>query len=203
MSRAGFQLGQVCKYLTVRPIPAYDSEYGNASFVKQTAGIEADLLLRLRPNMCLWGAPPPYCGKGRPKVHGDKFKLADSSTWGEPVATWKIEDQSWGMVQIQQWLGLHFRACATHPMHILRITVAGKHSGKRSPKPMWLCWLGGQMPSLEQTWRHYLPWFAVDHWNRFAKPRLHWTLPHFSTTELAERSLRLNAVNQLATVAGS
>ena len=187
MSRAGFQLGQVCKYLTVRPIPAYDSEYGNASFVKQTAGIEADLLLRLRPNMCLWGAPPPYCGKGRPKVHGDKFKLADSSTWGEPVATWKIEDQSWGMVQIQQWLGLHFRACATHPMHILRITVAGKHSGKRSPKPMWLGWLGGQMPPLEQTWRHYLRRFAVDHWNRFAKQRLHWTLPQFSTTALAER----------------
>jgi hypothetical protein len=46
----------------------------------QTAGIAADLLLRLRPNMCLWGAPPAYSGKGRPKVHGDKFKLADSST---------------------------------------------------------------------------------------------------------------------------
>ena len=187
LSRAAFQLRQVCQQLAVRPIAVYDSEYGNASFVKQTSGIAADLLLRLRPNMCLWGAPPPYCGKGRPKVHGDKFKLADKSTWGEPLTTWEIEEQSWGMVQIQQWLGLHFRACATHPMHVLRITVSGKHSGKRSPKPMWLCWLGGQMPSLEQTWRHYLRRFAVDHWNRFAKQRLHWTLPHFSTTGLAER----------------
>jgi hypothetical protein len=68
----------------VRPIATYDSEYGNASFVKQTAGIEADLLLRLRSNMCLWGAPPPYSGKGRPKVHGHKFKLADS-TLGESL----------------------------------------------------------------------------------------------------------------------
>jgi hypothetical protein len=25
------------------------------------------------------------------------------------------------------------------------------------------------------------------YWNRFAKQRLHWTLPHFSTTTLAER----------------
>lgn len=55
-SRAAFQLRQVCKNLQVRPIATYDSEYGNASFVKQTAGIEADLLLRLRPNLCLWGA---------------------------------------------------------------------------------------------------------------------------------------------------
>ena len=187
LSRAAFQLRQVCKDLQVRPIAVYDSEYGNASFVKQTSGIEADLLLRLRPNMCLWGAPPPYCGKGRPKIHGDKFKLADKNTWGEPVATWEIEDHSWGTVQVQQWFGLHFRASATHSMHILRITVSGQHSGKPSPKPMWLGWLGGQMPSLEQTWRHYLRRFAVDHWNRFLKQRLHWTLPHFSTTELAER----------------
>jgi hypothetical protein len=33
----------------------------------------------------------------------------------------------------------------------------------------------------------YLRRFAVDHWNRFAKQRLHWTLPNFSTTKLAER----------------
>ncbi len=101
LSRAAFQLKQVCKHLQVRPIVTYDSEYGNASFVKQTAGIEADLLLRLRPNMCLWSTPPAYSGKGRPKVHGDKFKLADSSSWGEPIATLDIEDPKWRTVQIQ------------------------------------------------------------------------------------------------------
>jgi hypothetical protein len=154
--------------LKVRPIATYDSEYGNASFVKQTAGIEADLLLRLRPNMCLWGAPPPYSGKGRPKVHGQKFKLADASTWGEPIATLEFENLKWGTVQIQRWTGLHFRLAAVQPMQVLRITVSGKHASKRSPKPMWLGWLGEEMPTLEQTWRCYLRRFAVDHWNRFA-----------------------------------
>jgi len=89
----------------VRPIATYDSEYGNASFVKQTAGIAADLYCDYaRTSAC---APPPYSGKGRPKLHGDKFKLSDSSTWSEPVAI-LVEDQS-GQVKIQQWLGLHFR----------------------------------------------------------------------------------------------
>ncbi len=187
LSRAAFQLKQVCKHTSVRPIVTYDSEYGNASFVKQTAGVEADLLLRLRPNMCLWGAPPPYSGKGRPKVHGNKFKLADASTWGEPVTTLELEDPKWGTVQIQHWSGLHFRLAAIHPLQVLRITVSGKQPLKRSPKPMWLGWLGESMPALEQTWRCYLRRFAVDHWNRFAKQRLHWTLPNFSTTKLAER----------------
>jgi hypothetical protein len=72
-------------------------------------------------------------------------------------------------------------------MQVLRITVSGKLPGKRSPKPMWLGWLGESMPSLEQTWRFYLRRFAVDHWNRFAKQRLHWTLPQFGITEQAER----------------
>ncbi len=187
LKRAAFQLKQVCLHLEVRPIAAYDSEYGNAVFVKQTAGIEADLLLRLRPNLCLWGAPPPYSGKGRPKVHGQKFKLADKSTWGEPVVTLKLEDPKWGTVQIQHWSGLHFRAAAAHPMQLLRITVSGKRIGDRSSKPMWLGWLGEEIPCLEKTWRYYLRRFAVDHWNRFAKQRLHWTLPHFSTTKLTER----------------
>ncbi len=187
LSKAAFQLKQVCKHLAARPIVVYDSEYGNASFVNQTDGVNADLLLRLRANLCLWGAPPPYSGKGRPKVHGDKFKLADSSTWGEPDARLDIEDPQWGTIQIQHWQHLHLRLAAAHPMQVLRITVSGKRTAKRSPKPMWLAWIGGVMPPLEQTWRYYLRRFAVDHWNRFAKQRLHWTLPHFATLKLTQR----------------
>ncbi len=187
LSKAAFQLKQVCKQLKVRPIVVYDSEYGNASFVNQTNGIKADLLLRLRPNLCLWGAPPPYLGKRRPKVHGDKFKLADSSTWGEPYARLQIEDHSWGTVQIQHWQHLHLRLAPARPMQVLQITVSGKRTGKRSFKPMWLGWIGDVMPPVEQIWRYYLRRFAVDHWNRFAKQRLHWTLPHFATLKLTER----------------
>lgn len=64
-----------------------------------------------------------------------------------------------------------------HPLQVLQITVSGKPPHKRSPKPMWLGRLGKKMPSLEQIWRCYLRQFAVDYWNRFAKQRLHWTLP--------------------------
>jgi hypothetical protein len=162
-------------------------EYGNAVFVKQTAGIEADLLLRLRSNLCFWGAPPAYSGRGRPKLHGAKFKLSEPSTWTEPIATLEVEDPNWGQVQMQQWSGLHFCAAATHPVQLLRIVAAGNSRSSRCPKPMWLCWLGKEMPSLEQTWRSYLRRFAVEHWNRLAKQRLHWTLPQVGTPQQAER----------------
>lgn len=85
-----------------------------------------------------------------------------------PTTTLKLSDPKLGTVEIQQWSRLHFRAAALHEVQLLRITVTGKVPHHRCPKPMWLAWLGEQMPELEQVWRYYLRRFAVDHWNRFA-----------------------------------
>lgn len=46
ISKAVWQLKQVCKYLPSRPITLWDSEYGCAPFVLKTADINADKLMR-------------------------------------------------------------------------------------------------------------------------------------------------------------
>jgi len=76
-----FQLKLVTRQLETRPLVAYDRGYGNAKFVQATAGIEADLLLRLASNRCLWGKPDTKKGRGAPRKHGHKFKLNDPETW--------------------------------------------------------------------------------------------------------------------------
>jgi DDE superfamily endonuclease len=81
IQKAASQLKLVCENLPTRPLSLWDAEYGCASFIKQTSDIAADKLMRLRSNRLLYGAPPPYRGTGRPRIHGDKFKLNDSSTW--------------------------------------------------------------------------------------------------------------------------
>ena len=68
---------------------------------------------------------------------------------------------------------------------------------------MWLVWLGKQMPPLQELWHKYLRRFAVDHWYRFGKQRLHWTVPKLGTPEQASRALRLDAINDMAAVASS
>jgi hypothetical protein len=40
---------------------------------------------------------------------------------------------------------------------------------------------------LPTIWQRYLRRFASNHWYRFAKQRLHWTLPQLSTPEQSER----------------
>ena len=52
---------------------------------------------------------------------------------------------------------------------------------------MWLAWIGLEKLSLESLWRHYLRRFAIEHWNRFVKQRLHWTKAKLGTTEKGQR----------------
>ncbi len=63
ISKGAFQLRQVCKHLPERPISLWDSEYGCAKFVKLTADINADKLIRLRPNRCVKACATPLSRK--------------------------------------------------------------------------------------------------------------------------------------------
>ena len=56
IEKATWQLKQVCEHLPTRPISVWDSEYGCAPFILKTANIPSDILVRLRSNLCLWGA---------------------------------------------------------------------------------------------------------------------------------------------------
>ena len=165
----------------------WDSEYGCAPFVNQTAKLPVDKLMRLRSNLCLWGAPAAYGGRGRPKVHGDKFKLNDLTTWRNPAQQVEVDDPDLGQLGIRIWHNLHFRLSPNHEMSILLVERLTDDGLTRVDKPMWLAFVGLKMPALTEVWRLYLRRFAIDHWYRLAKNRLHWTVPQLSTPAQCDR----------------
>jgi hypothetical protein len=186
-SKATWQLRQVCQALDVRAISLWDSEYGCARFVLATADIACDKLMRLRSNRCLWTAPPAYSGRGRPRVHGDKLKLNDAATWHNPDQSVEVDDPRQGRLYLRCWQQMHFRSAAAHPMQLILVERIDAQGNRRIDKPAWLVWVGEAMPPLSDLWQLYCRRFGVDHWFRFAKQRLHWTLPHLSTAKQAER----------------
>jgi len=187
ISKAVWQLKQVCEHLQQRPIVLFDREYGCASLVLQTADVAADKLIRLRSNRCLYSAPPAYSGKGRPRRHGDKFKLNDCTSWWSADRTIELNDSKWGHLKLRQWDNLHFGASAIHPMTLILLErLDSKASGCKN-KPFWLVWIGENMPPVEEIWQQYLRRFAVEHWYRLAKQSLHWTVPQLSTPEQCDR----------------
>ena len=187
IDKAIWQLKQVCSHLPSRPISVWDSEYGCAPFVLKTTDIPADLLVRLRSNLCLWGEPEAYSGKGRPKKHGAIFQLNQPATWGEVASILEENDPKLGRVRVSNWKNLHFRKAATRPMLVLRVERLDAQGNLRGSKPLWLAWVGEEMPPLEKVWRLYLRRFTIDHWYRFLKQRLHWTVPKLGTPKQCER----------------
>jgi hypothetical protein len=180
ITKATAQLRAVCAQLSSRPLSLWDAEYGCAPFIAQTAMIECDKLIRVRPNRVLYKAPPDYIGRGRPRKHGAKFKLNDEQTWGQPEQSLEVTSGSLGPLQVHLWQNLHFYQSASHPMYLLQVR---RLSDKQTQRPLWLVWVGQTLPPLQQLWQFYLRRFAIDHWYRFLKQRLHWSLPRFATPE--------------------
>jgi len=186
LTRAAFQLKQVSRQLSVRPLAIYDRGYGNANFVNQTAEIEADLLLRLASNRCLYGAPPAYKGRGAPAKHGHKMKLNEPETWLIPTETLEVEDPKLGRVRVSRWSGYHFQKSPARAMELIQVEVLEPNGSNRRWKPLWLAWLGETLPPLATLWLNYLRRFALEHWYRFAKQRLYWTHPQFSSVSASD-----------------
>jgi hypothetical protein len=173
------QLRLVCTQIPGKVLFLGDGEYGCAPFLKSTADINCIKLLRLRPNRVLYHAPEPYQGYGRPCKHGEKFALKDPSSWGIPQEQTIVEDPKLGRLQICRWETLHLRQAADHPFEVILV----KRLDVPYSTPLWLMWVAKDKPCLTQVWQRYLRRFAIEHWYRFVRQRLHWTCPKFATLE--------------------
>lgn len=108
-----------------------------APFVLKIADIPADILVRLRSNLCLWGAPEPYSGKGRPKKHGIKFKLNEPGSWSQTTQNLEVNEPKLGLLRVYLWSNLHFRKTATRPMSLIRVERLDEKGNLRVSKPLW------------------------------------------------------------------
>ena len=127
----------------------------------------ADKLMRLRSNLCLWGAPGAYGGRGRPKVHGDRFKLNNPTTWSSPAQLLEIDDPDLlGQLRLRVWHNYHFRLSPSDPMSIVLVERLTTDGCAKTNKPMWLAFVGLKMPPLDRVWLLYLRRLAIDHWYR-------------------------------------
>ena len=144
-------------------------------------------------------AMPPATGTvGRPRRHGDRFRLADPNTWPTPDVESTTTDLRYGTVKVSAWHGLHPRlGCRGHwAEHDIAPIVAGtliRVEVEHLPKPtsatkktLWL-WAAGPGFNLDTCWRGYLRRFDIEHTFRFLKNTLGWTTPALRTPEQADR----------------
>jgi hypothetical protein len=169
---------------------AADGKYGNHVFLGALKEEPCGVLVRLRGDRVLHRPPGVYSGRGRPRVHGDRFAFKEPETWGEPDAIVALEDERWGTVRLRRWDTLHARQDADTPFSVI---LAETHREReRAASPFWL---GYQPPvhqkpgdqNLAAIWYGYQHRWPVEPSTRFRKQSLYWTLPRFQTPECCDR----------------
>jgi hypothetical protein len=162
-----------------RPVVALDSNYDPVALVRaqrEPAGLAVDAVVRLASHRVFYGAPGPYAGKGRPRVHGPVFRCKDPTTHGVPARQATLDDPDYGTVTVSAWTSLHVRHAPDAAVAVVRVQVERLPRRERPPAPLWLAWLGGPLPDdLPLVWRWYLRRFTVEHGLRFSKQTLGWT----------------------------
>lgn len=170
-----------------------DGSYGNHRFLRPLREQPCGVLVRLRRDRVLFGEPPPYSGRGRPKVHGRRFAFKEPQSWGEPHQHLEFTDPRWGKVDIQYWSNLHARQAADTPLGVLRVGVHLER--ERPPEALWLGWQGPAWPAYV-LWRYYQMRWPIEPSIRWRKQQLYWTLPQFHTPEASERWTMLVSLAQ-------
>ena len=169
-----------------RPVVTLDSGYDLETLA--TADVDADLLVRLAKKRVVYRAPHQSSGRGRPRLHGEPLRLADEATYGQPQQSTQLEHPAYGAVTIDVWTELHVSGAPGAPFSVIRVQVERLPNKKLPPRPLWLAWIGGPLPTdLSVVWRWYLRRFTVEHAFRFFKQTLGWTTVRPRNPEAADR----------------
>ena len=187
------QVKRLCQLRGGFVIIVGDGSYGNHRFLHPLHQQPCRLLVRLRRDRVLYGEPPAYSGRGRPKVHGKRFAFKEPDTWGEPHQHLSFCDPRWGRVEIQYWGKLHARQAPDTPFGVLR---AGVHlERERPPEALWLGWQGPVWPAYV-LWRYYQMRWPIEPSIHWRKQQLYWTLPQFQSAQASERWTMLVSLAQ-------
>jgi len=155
-----------------RAVVAADSHYAKRTFLVAFLDVpNVFALVRLACNRVLYYSPPPSEGKrprGRPPLHGDKFKL-QAPPEVERSETFQLAKVT---VRANAWTGLHFKDLAAFIGLVIRIEFLKADGQPMYQHPLWLFWSGPTSFSLEALCLMYVLRFGIEHFFRFAKQHL-------------------------------
>jgi hypothetical protein len=149
VDKAAIQWRLVAEQVSNRVSFLGDSEYACAPFINQTADIDCDKLLRLRPNGVLYYPPSEeYSGVGRPTLHGQKFSLKDSQTWGDWQEELYVVDPKLGNLRVRMWQDLHLTGAADKPVRLILVAILRGNGFRAAIEP--------------QLSQYFLDWWVAE-----------------------------------------
>jgi hypothetical protein len=166
-----------------------DGKYGNHRFFGPLQDLPCAKVARLRRDRVLYGPPPSYAGRGRPRIHGRRFAFKEQGTWSEPVEDVTFSDARWGQVHLRAWPGLHAKQDADTEFDVLLAEVHLERD--KRPEPIWLGYQGADGYAVRDVWSWFDQRWSIEPAIRFRKQKLHWTLPMLQHSDRCDVWTRL------------
>lgn len=169
-----------------------DSRYGTPLYIAALYQLpNVTGVTRLRAYRNLYHEPPPYSGLGRPRIHGDVFKVHDPETWSEPDERHEFtEKDAKGRelhVVIEVWKDMHFQEAPHCPLDLLKVVTYDANGQLRFKRPMWLVVSGRRRLSAQEARKVYLRRPTIEHLFRFVKQKLLFEAAQMGSVERDER----------------
>ncbi len=146
-----------------------DSLYSNITLLNLMLAVQTMILLvRVRTNRVLYEQPPARKPgqRGRPRKHGDKFKVSNPQREADRVEITTV----WGQtVRLKMWHNLHFYRVAALVGSIVWVEFLKSDGSPRYKRPLILFWSGPKDTLLASICLMYLWRFAIEHMFRFLK----------------------------------
>lgn len=181
---AAAQLEQIVPLLDPTDLLTADRYYGSAIFVKLTAKIRLDKLLRIKCNAVFYRPPPPPTGRrGAPRKDGARFKCNDPTTQGEADESWAGVDGAGQPQYVERWNGLHFRLARETSLSVMRVTRPNASDKQRERRVSWFIFVGRSPLALTEVSPCYRVRYSQEHAYRFDKQALLWATPRLRTPE--------------------
>jgi hypothetical protein len=162
-----------------------DGRYGNHRFLGPLRDLAGARVVRLRQDRVLYGPPPSYAGRGRPRVHGQRFAFKEPETWPQPQQDLRFDDVRWGTVRVRLWSNLHAKADAKTVFSVLYVEVHLQR--EKPPRPIWLACQSQSQISAQTIWLCFDQRWSIEPSIRFRKQHLHWTRPAFQQSDRCDR----------------
>ena len=149
-----------------------DTLYCNAAFLSVFMCLQSVYaLVRIRSNRVLYEEPPERKPgqRGRPRKHGDKFKLSAPRREADRIEHCILLGQQ---VHLRAWQDLHFYKLPFLVGMVLSVQFLKADGTPRFKRPLYLFWTGPTSVALADLTRIYLWRFAIEHMFRFLKQHM-------------------------------
>jgi len=173
-----------------------DGGYGNVGFFSELKGKKVFAVARMRNDRTMYRRPTRRAGgRGRQAKYGEKFKFNEAQSLGEAEEIIEFEDEKHGLVRIEKWSKLRFRA-AKEVVEIEVIRSQIRLEREKPPKPRWYGIHNGSEEPTElkrcyQTVKHR---WTIEPSNRFRKERLYAESPKFREAESSDKWLKVSQI---------